>query len=50
MPTKLLKKITRYRHMGITIYDPTAASESAVAALADQYAHRASPIHHVTNA
>ena len=34
MPSRLLKKITRYRHMGITTYDPTAANGSAEAARA----------------
>ncbi len=35
MPTRLLKKITRYRHMGIITRDPTVANESDSAASAD---------------
>ena len=47
MPSKTLKTITRYRHMAIVTYDPTAANGSAEAARADWRTHRASRTRHV---
>ena len=47
MPSKTLKTITRYRHMAIVTYDPTAANGSAEAARADWRTHRASLPRHV---
>ena len=35
MPSKTLKTITRYRHIAIVTYDPTAANGSAEAAWPD---------------